>query len=45
MKNNMPKIILLVIGLVAAILLKWMAVPLIFIAYILVSLTFKNKPA
>lgn len=44
-KSNLPKIILLVITLVSAILLKWLAVPVVFIAYILVSLTFKNQKA
>lgn len=43
MQNDMPKLILLVIGLVAAIFLKWLAVPIIFIAYIILSLAFKNK--
>ncbi|MFT3681167.1 MAG: CDP-alcohol phosphatidyltransferase family protein [Ferruginibacter sp.] len=42
-KNNLPKIVLLVTGIIAVILLKWLAVPVIFIAYILLSLTFKNK--
>jgi CDP-diacylglycerol---serine O-phosphatidyltransferase len=41
--NNIPKIILFIIGLLAAFLLKWLAVPVVFIAYILVSLIFKNK--
>lgn len=44
-QNNLPKIILAIITIVAAILLKWMAVPAVFIAYILVSLAFKNKAA
>jgi len=43
MQNDMPKLILLVIGLIAAIFLKWLAVPIIFIAYIILSLAFKNK--
>ena len=43
LKNNMPKIILLVIGAVAALFLKWLAVPVIFIAYIILSLANKNK--
>lgn len=43
LKNNLPKIILLIIAILAAVLLKWMAVPVIFIAYIAVSLIFKNK--
>ncbi|MEN9569021.1 MAG: CDP-diacylglycerol--serine O-phosphatidyltransferase [Bacteroidota bacterium] len=42
-KSDMPKIILLAVGLIAVLLLKWMAVPVIFIAYILLSLAFKNK--
>ena len=42
-KNNMPKIILVAISVLSAILLKWLAVPVIFIAYILLSLALKNK--
>ena len=42
-KNNVPKIILVVIALLSAILLKWIAVPVIFIAYIILSLALKNK--
>jgi CDP-diacylglycerol--serine O-phosphatidyltransferase len=42
-KNNLPKIILLVIALVAAILLQWLAVPVVFIAYIILSLLYKQK--
>ena len=42
-KSNLPKIILLLIAIVAAILLHWLAVPVVFILYILVSLAFKNK--
>jgi CDP-diacylglycerol---serine O-phosphatidyltransferase len=43
LKNNMPKIILLVIAVIAALLLKWIAVPVVFIAYIILSLALKNK--
>ncbi|MBS1566876.1 MAG: CDP-alcohol phosphatidyltransferase family protein [Bacteroidetes bacterium] len=43
LKNNMPKLVLLVIALIAALLLKWLAVPVVFIAYIVVSLALKNK--
>ena len=43
LKNNMPKIVLLLIAVLAALLLKWIAVPVIFIAYIALSLIFKNK--
>ncbi len=42
-KDNMPKIILLGIGIVLVLLFQWLAVPLIFIAYILLSLLLKNK--
>ena len=44
-KNNLPKIILLVLSLLAAVLLQWLAVPVIFILYIILSLAFKNKIA
>lgn len=43
LKNNLPKLLLLAIAVVAAVLLKWMAVPVVFIAYIVVSLALKNK--
>jgi len=43
LKNNMPKYILLAIAIVAAIVLKWVAIPVVFIAYVIVSLVFKNK--
>lgn len=42
-KNNMPKIILIAIAVLSAVLLKWLAVPVIFIAYIILSLALKNK--
>lgn len=42
-KNNMSKIILLVIAILSAILLKWLAIPVVFIAYIILSLALKNK--
>lgn len=43
LKNNMPKVILLAIGIIAVIFFKWLAVPIIFIAYIILSLAFKNN--
>lgn len=42
-KSATPFIIIALIGLVAIFLLNWLAVPVIFIAYVLVSLLFKNK--
>ncbi|MBN8786299.1 MAG: CDP-alcohol phosphatidyltransferase family protein [Terrimonas sp.] len=44
-KNNSSKWILLAIAAVLIILFKWLAVPFIFIAYILLSLPLKNKTA
>ncbi|MFT3936374.1 MAG: CDP-alcohol phosphatidyltransferase family protein [Chitinophagaceae bacterium] len=43
LQNNIPKLILLGIAIVAAVLFKWIAVPLVFIAYIVLSLALKNK--
>lgn len=43
LKNNLPKYIVAVIAIVAAITLKWVAIPVVFISYVLVSLAFKNK--
>jgi CDP-diacylglycerol---serine O-phosphatidyltransferase len=42
-KGNLPKIILLAVAIVAAIFFKWLAVPIVFISYILLSLAFKNN--
>lgn len=43
LKSNLPKFILIGISVIAALLLHWIAVPVIFIAYIILSLVFKNK--
>ncbi|MCA0396809.1 MAG: CDP-alcohol phosphatidyltransferase family protein [Bacteroidetes bacterium] len=43
LKNNFPKYLLLVLAIIAFLLLKWAAMPVIFLAYILVSLLFKSK--
>jgi CDP-diacylglycerol---serine O-phosphatidyltransferase len=42
-KGNLPKLLLLVLAVVAAIFLRWLAVPVVFVFYIIVSLAFKNK--
>lgn len=42
-KNNLPKIILFIFSIIAILILHWLAVPVIFIAYIILSLIFKNK--
>ena len=39
LKNNIPKIALLIIAIITAIFLKWMAVPIVFIFYILLSMS------
>jgi CDP-diacylglycerol--serine O-phosphatidyltransferase len=44
-KNNLPKYLLVVIGVVAAIFLQWIAVPILLVTYVIVSLLFKNKSA
>ena len=43
-KNNVPKITLLVIAIITAIFLQWIAVPIVFVFYIILSLsTIKMK--
>ena len=42
---SLPQYLLLTIALVSIIFLQWLAVPVIFVAYVLVSLAFKNKIA
>jgi CDP-diacylglycerol--serine O-phosphatidyltransferase len=43
--KNMPKWILIILAVLSAIFLKWLAVPVIFLAYILLSLLFKKQSA
>jgi len=42
-KNNLPKIILLGVAVVAGFFLHWLAVPVVFLIYIILSLLFKDK--
>ena len=42
-KNNLPKIILAVAAIIAAFLLHWLAVPVVFIIYVILSLTNKKQ--
>ena len=42
-KNNQPQLVLVIIGIISIAILKWLAVPVIFIAYIILSLLYKNK--
>ena len=43
LKNNLPKFILIVIAIISAILVQWLAVPLVFIFYIFISLFYKKS--
>jgi CDP-diacylglycerol--serine O-phosphatidyltransferase len=43
LKDNLPKIILLLLSLTAILLFQWLAVPVIFLGYIILSLLFKNQ--
>ena len=44
-KNNLARYILLTLGIIGAISLKWFAIPVIFVLYVIISLAFKNKVA
>jgi CDP-diacylglycerol--serine O-phosphatidyltransferase len=43
LKNNLPKLILTVIAVIAALFLKWLAVPAVILAYVILSLMQKKK--
>lgn len=43
LKSNLPNILLVGISLLLLILFKWIAIPVIFMLYILLSLVFKNR--
>ena len=45
LKSNLSKYILVIFSVLAAVILHWFAVPIIFLAYIILSLAFKNKTA
>ncbi len=44
-KDNLPNYLIIAIGILSFIFLQWLAVPITFMAYVLVSLLFKNKLA
>lgn len=44
-KNNLPKYLLVVIAIGSILVLKWLAPPVIVLAYVFLSLLFKNKTA
>jgi len=43
-KDNWPKIVLLVVTVLAGIFLQWLAVPFVFVVYVVLSLLIKQKP-
>jgi CDP-diacylglycerol--serine O-phosphatidyltransferase len=45
LKDNFPKYLLAAIAIVSIIILKWLAMPVILLAYVLLSLFFKSKSA
>lgn len=44
-KNNIPKIILLLVTMAAAFIFQWLAIPIVFIVYIILSLLYKQQPS
>jgi CDP-diacylglycerol--serine O-phosphatidyltransferase len=42
-KSNLPKFVMVIFSIISILFLQWQAVPVIFIAYIILSLAFKNK--
>lgn len=44
-KSNLPKYLVILFAIIGALLLGWLAVPITFIAYIILSLAFKNRTA
>lgn len=44
LRSNIPKLILVAIAIVAGLLLGWMAVPLVFVVYVVLSLTISHVP-
>ncbi len=44
-KNNLPKYLIIGFSILAVLFFQWLAVPLIFVAYIILSLAFKPKTA
>ncbi len=42
LRGNLSKVILLILSLVSILLFQWLAIPVIFVSYIILSLVFKN---
>jgi CDP-diacylglycerol--serine O-phosphatidyltransferase len=45
LKNNLPKYLMVLVGVMSAIFLQWIAVPILLVTYVIVSLALKNKSA
>ena len=45
LKNNLPKYLLAIISIASIFIFTWMSVPVIILAYVLLSLIFKNRSA
>jgi len=45
LKSNLSKLILIIVAIGAIIFFQWLSAPIIVLAYVLISLLFKNKPA
>jgi CDP-diacylglycerol--serine O-phosphatidyltransferase len=45
LSNNFPILVLGIIAVLAAFMVKWVAIPVVLVAYVIVSLAFKNKIA
>lgn len=45
LRDNLPKYLVILAALIAAVLLQWAAVPVVFLVYIIVSLALKNRTA
>ena len=43
LKNNLPKLILLIVAIIAALFLQWIAVPVVFIIYVVLSIFTQDK--
>lgn len=42
LRNNIPKLVLLIIAVISAFIFHWLAVPILFMSYIILSLIFKQ---
>ena len=43
-RNDMPKLILILFAILSGIVLKWLAVPVVFLAYVILSLAMPHRP-